>query len=84
MARLFGVSPYHLSRSFSRQFGVSVSDALTVARMDRAKELLRSGELSVKEVAARTGYSGGNYFAKAFRRACGVPPSEYRLPGGRA
>ncbi len=78
MARLFDVSPYHLSRSFSRQFGVSISDALTVTRMDRAKELLRSGELSVKEVAARTGYSGGNYFAKVFRRACGVPPSEYR------
>jgi len=79
LARHLEVSPYHLSRSFSRHYGVSISDALTMIRMDYAKEVLRAGRLSVKEVAAAAGYSGGNYFAKVFRRACGLSPSQYRM-----
>jgi len=79
MARRFDVSPFHLSRSFSREFGVSASDMLTMIRMNEAKELLKGSRLSIKEIAARLGYSGGNYFAKVFRRVCGLSPSEYRL-----
>ncbi len=78
LAARFDVSPFHLSRTFSRQFGVSITDMLAMVRMDRAKELLAGGELSVKEVARAVGYSSGNYFAKAFRRVCGVSPSEYQ------
>ncbi len=83
MARLFDVSPYHLSRAFSGHFGMSLSDALTMKRMDSAKELLKTSRLSVKEIAARTGYSGGSYFAKVFSRACGFSPSEYRLASSK-
>lgn len=72
------VSPFHLSRSFSQEFGVSMTDMLAMIRMEQAKELLRREDFSVKEVAARVGYSNGNYFAKVFRRAGGLSPSEYR------
>jgi AraC-like DNA-binding protein len=83
MARLFDVSQYHLSRAFSGHFGMSLSDALTMKRMDSAKELLKTSALSVKEIAAQTGYSGGSYFAKVFSRACGLSPSEYRLKASK-
>jgi YesN/AraC family two-component response regulator len=47
--------------------------------MEKAREMLASGTLSVKEVAARVGYANGNYFSKVFRRHCGFSPSEYQL-----
>ncbi|HOX08010.1 MAG TPA: AraC family transcriptional regulator [Planctomycetota bacterium] len=78
LARDLGSSPYHLSRSFSRQFGMSISEALAAVRMDRAREMLKAGGPSIKEVAAAAGFSDGNYFAKAFRRACGLSPSQYQ------
>ena len=79
LARRFSVSPFHLSRVFNRAFGQSISDTLSLLRMDRARELLREGDRSVKEVAAQIGYADAHYFAKVFRRACGRTPSEYRL-----
>ena len=83
LARIHGVSPFHLSRTVSHEFGISVSDMLTTMRMDRAKEMLRRKELSVKEIAGRVGYSNGNYFSKVFRRVCGLSPSEYRVLASR-
>jgi AraC-like DNA-binding protein len=77
-ARALGVSPFNLSRVFSAEHGVSFTDALTTTRMDRARELLREGELSVKQVASAVGYANGNYFAKVFRRVSGQSPSAYR------
>jgi len=83
LAQHFDVSPFHLSRTFSKEFGISITDMLAMIRTDRAKELLAAGELSVKEIARAVGYSSGNYFAKVFRRVCGLSPSEYQssLPG---
>ena len=46
--------------------------------MERAAELLASGDLTVREVAHRVGYRQPAQFAKAFRRHHGVAPSDYR------
>jgi len=79
LAGQFGLSPFHLSRSFSQEFGISIFEMLTMIRIERAGELLKQGELSIKEVAARAGFSNSNYFAKVFRRVNGVSPTEYQL-----
>lgn len=72
------ISPFHLSRIFAKHLGMSISDALTLARIDRAKTLLSQRHLSVKEVAPRVGFTDSNYFAKVFRKITGQSPSEYR------
>ena len=73
------VSTFHLSRTFSQEFGVSITDMLSVIRMERARDLLRNGKLSVKEVARQVGFIDANYFTKAFRRLTGFSPSEFQL-----
>jgi AraC-like DNA-binding protein len=73
------VSTFHLSRTFSQEFGMAITDMLSTIRMEHAKDLLRSGKLTVKEVACRTGFSDPNYFTKAFRRVTGFSPSEFQL-----
>ena len=46
--------------------------------MEKAKKLLLSTELSVAEVAERAGYADYRVFAKAFKKAEGATPSQYR------
>ncbi|MBI4024671.1 MAG: helix-turn-helix transcriptional regulator [Verrucomicrobia bacterium] len=72
------VSPFHLSRSFTREFGVAITDMLTMIRVERAKDLLNQGSLPIKEVAVRVGFADANYFAKVFRRVCGFSPTEHQ------
>ncbi len=79
LAAELGVSSFHLCRVFSRQFGMPMTEMLTLIRIDRAKEALRDASRSVKEVSAGAGFTDANYFAKVFRRYTGQSPSQYRL-----
>ena len=79
LAETFRASTFHLSRAFSQDFGMSMTDMLAGIRMEHAREMLISGTLSVKEIASDVGYTSGNYFSKAFRRYYGLSPSEYQL-----
>lgn len=83
LALHFDVSPFHLCRGFSQEYGVALFEMIALIRIQRAKALLREGALSTKEVARRTGFSNGNYFAKVFRRATGQSPSEFQLSASR-
>ena len=47
-------------------------------RLQRAAVLLKEGKLSVNEVAEITGFGSPSYFAKCFKKAYGVLPSEYK------
>lgn len=72
-----------LSRSaFASRFRAVAGDTplgyLTRWRLYRAKDLLRRGELSLTEIAARVGYETDAAFSRAFKRAEGMAPGEYR------
>lgn len=83
LADSFNVSPFHLCRAFSQEFRMSMTEMLAVARMERARELLRNPDVPVKLVAAQVGLSDPNYFAKVFRRMTGSSPSEFRLSAAK-
>jgi AraC-like DNA-binding protein len=72
------VSPYHFSRIFHKAKGMSFTDWLLARRMERATHLLATTEQSIAAVASSCGYSDPRYFARVFRRALGVTPSQYR------
>jgi AraC-like DNA-binding protein len=59
--------------------GLSVADAIRTARLGHARALLRDGALDIGEVALRCGYSDGSAFGKAFRRAFGLSPRDWRM-----
>ncbi|WP_421761292.1 helix-turn-helix domain-containing protein [Devosia sp.] len=83
LARVAGLSRAHFVRRFSEEVGQSPSDYVFTQRMARATRLLVATDQPVTTIAEATGFAGGNYFAKAFRRAHGQSPSEYRDRGGR-
>ena len=61
-------------RFFSRHLGTTPGEYIRRKRIETAEELLRSGEYSVKEVAAEMNYSSPQYFAAEFRKLRGCAP----------
>lgn len=75
-AQLLGLNGEYLNKLFKKETGESFSRYLTQIRMEKAKELLESGQFNVSEVSARTGYKSSQYFSITFRRYMGYSPSE--------
>jgi AraC-like DNA-binding protein len=82
IARRVASSRRQLQRAYAEIGNTTFRDHLTAVRMHVAAELLSSRALTVREVAHRVGYRQPAQFAKAFRRAHGVAPSDYRAGAG--
>nr|WP_300839037.1 AraC family transcriptional regulator [uncultured Acetatifactor sp.] len=78
VAAYLGVSQSHLSREFYRETGGRPIDYLTKIRLDRAVDMLTAGDRSIREVGEESGFSGGNYFSKVFKRHMGMTPAAFR------
>lgn len=72
------LSPSYLSRLFTAEVGVTFSEFVTATRIEEAQRLLRSGSLSLSQVAAQVGFSSQSYFTRVFKAAVGVTPGDYR------
>lgn len=83
LAREVGLSETTLKRGFHLVFDSTVFSYLRTRRMEKARELLQSGQATVLEAAVRVGYSNPSNFAAAFRRAFGMNPKEYQLAARR-
>lgn len=78
VARRVASSPRQLRRAFAEVGGTSFRSYVLAVRMRRAAELLAATALPLSEIGRRVGYRQPSQFSKAFKRAYGVTPSEYR------
>ena len=78
LARGVGMSAGHLSRQFRLAYGESPYSYLMTRRIERAKALLRRGDMSVTDVCFTVGCSSLGTFSTRFTELVGVPPSTYR------
>jgi len=72
-----GMAPNHFHRRFSILFGKTPFEHMLAQRMDRARRLLASTALTVKEVSAQVGYEDPAYFSRVFTKRFGITPSNY-------
>ncbi len=79
MTALVGLSVSRLCHLFKSQTGVAPSRFLKVLRMRKAKELLETTTLSVKEITARVGINDVSHFVRDFETIYGLSPARYRL-----
>jgi AraC-like DNA-binding protein len=79
LGRRVACSHFYLSRTFTRETGLTISQWLRRARLERAAELLRARECNVTEAALAVGYSSPSHFSHAFREAFGCCPGLYPL-----
>lgn len=78
VSRVIGFNATYFSTVFKKETGKSFLDYLTEVRMNKAKQLLCRGDLSVNDVAEEVGYQDLKYFSKLFKKATGISPSEYK------
>jgi AraC-like DNA-binding protein len=74
-----GCSPFYLSRTFTEQMGMTISQFLRQVRLERAADLLRSGKFNVTQAALEVGYSSVGHFSTAFHETFGCCPGLYPL-----
>ncbi len=78
LAKLVFMNPDYLSRLFKKQEGVGLAEYIIQKKLDFAKKLLKSTQLPVVDIAARTGFSYSSYFIRIFKKKEGVTPEQYR------
>ena len=63
----------------SREVGTSFVELLLSERINAAKKLLLTTDMSITDIALDTGFSDSSYFIKKFRRSTGITPYKYRI-----
>ena len=78
LATQFNYSPSQFSRRFIAVSGESVKEYVTKVKMNKAKELLRTVNLSITDIAYQLGYTNPFYFTNVFSKRFGFSPTVYR------
>ena len=79
VAEALSCSRASLETRFKAVLGYSVHTAISKVRLERARRLVRETNLSLKQVAANTGFRSVQHMTTVFGSAFGRPPAEYRL-----
>ncbi|MER7508774.1 helix-turn-helix domain-containing protein [Streptomyces lavendulae] len=78
LAKVALMSPGHFSRSFRAAYGETPYSYLMTRRVERAKALLRRGDMSVTDVCFAVGCTSLGSFSSRFSELVGESPSAYR------
>ena len=79
VAKAMNYSEAYFCKLFKQCFKVNFSAWLNEFRVEKAKEMLQSTRMSIREISLACGYTDANYFARVFKRITGKTPSEYRM-----
>ena len=82
VAQHVGMSAAHFSTVFSQTTGRPFIHYLTGMRIEQAKELLKTTNMKLADIAMEIGYNEPNYFSHVFRKTTGMTPKEYRTKEG--
>lgn len=78
IAAKVGMASNYFHRKFKELFGITPFNYMLAQRMNRARHLLASSTLSIKEVAETVGYENPLYFTRVFTAQMRMSPSDYR------
>ena len=78
IAAQVGLTGAYISTIFKKETGMTPTNYLIQLRIEKAKELIRTTDLTINEVAYAVGYVDARYFSKLFIKIVGIKPVEYR------
>lgn len=82
LAELMNVSRVQLYRKVKAMFNINVSDYISNFKLEESKKLLQNSDLSISDIAYKTGFSSPNYFSTVFKNKFGVSPNAFRKSAG--
>ena len=78
VANSVGLSRSQLFREFKQIYGKSPREIIALMRNEEAQRLLTNSSLTLAEIAEACGYANKSHFCTAFRRICGISPTNFR------
>jgi len=78
LAGIACVGTAYFSSWFQRQTGIRFKDYLTQVRIETARDLLKTTDLKIYEVAEKVGFQDPRYFSEIFQKATGKKPQQVR------
>ena len=72
------LTPNYLSQIFKHATGETINEYIIKTRMEQAKELLKSSDFKILEIAEMVGFDNPHYFSTAFRKYTGIHPQKFR------
>jgi AraC family transcriptional regulator len=78
LANVACLSIFHFTRAFAASMGVPPHRHVSQRRLESAKAMIATGRASLSEIALDSRFSSQSSFTRAFRRATGMTPAEYR------
>lgn len=78
LAQVANMNLYRFARAFKQSIGVSPHQHVLKQRIERAKFLLATTNLTLQDIAYQLGFSSQSHFTTAFRRSVGVTPKAFR------
>lgn len=78
IAAALAMSPFRFARAFRKATGQSPRQYVIGRRIHYARELLRSTDCALIDVANRAGFSTQSHFTSVFRNRCGMTPKRFR------
>jgi AraC-like DNA-binding protein len=78
LADLANITPQHLCKLFKKHLNMRPFEYIAKMRMQEAKKLLISGNLTIKSIGESVGYKDSSYFCALFRKYERISPAEFR------
>ena len=82
IADYFNFHPVHIIRCLKREYGITPNKALTGIRIEHAKRMLVTSNLSINKISYYVGFTTISYFNRTFKEHTGMTPREFRRQQG--
>ena len=77
-----GMDYHYLSNLFSSVENITIEQFIILQKIERAKELLKYGELTLSEIAYKLGYSSVQHLSNQFKKITGLTASQFKAMTG--
>lgn len=78
LAERAGYSEYYFSRKFKQEMGCSINEYIMREKIERAKVLLSTTNMSILDISVELSFNSRSYFSDTFQKIAGISPGEYR------
>ena len=83
IARHCGYTEYYLTRKFSKEMGMKLTDYIRSVRLDAAKVMLMTSQKDIQQISEELQFGSRSYFDRVFRQEIGISPKQFRETRGQ-